>query len=267
MSKAKKKQKSWVDELSAAERAVLAVQRMNAVADQVDDLLYLHESNRILLYTDSVADKIPRSYAANTFNLVTECLFRYQVIRLCALWDTSSKDRASIPAVIDLIRNKCVREQIAQERYKSRIAEVSRFPNPSTDPEVNEKRSAVVRHHREEQDQEDTRNVLRGLAQCICAARKIKLSEPLEALRGFRDNHIAHTLQKGPTEADPVLRATYGQEEELLEKTLELVSQLDLHLTDTHRSWDETKHNANRCASELWHSVSFSIAVKPSKRA
>jgi hypothetical protein len=250
----------WIEKLSTEERANLAKERIRTVAEQVYGLLQVHESNRILLYTSTVSSKIPRSFAANTFNLTKECLFRYQVIRLCALWDNDSgKERASLPVVAALIRDRRVRKLIACDRYSSRTAIKPRLLNPDPDPDLLNAQFRMNERIQERRGRTDARKALRGLRRCIRDIDKVEVSERLRSLRDFRNKHVAHCLQANATEVHSTNTLAYGQEEELLELTLRLVDQLALDLVDTNHCWETTKDYARRCASELWQNISFAI--------
>jgi hypothetical protein len=49
----------------------------------VDHLLYLlaiHENNAIVLYSDTLSKQVPRSYAANAFNVFREALHQLEIV-------------------------------------------------------------------------------------------------------------------------------------------------------------------------------------------
>lgn len=250
----------WVKRLSPIERAELAKERINSVAGQVNDLLHLQECNKILLYSDTVSSRIPKSFAANTFNLFTECLFRYQVARLYALWDSArGEDRESVPVVIALIRAKEVRETVAQDKYNWRMKAKPRILNLSSEIEIQSQELLVHERHQASLAKQDARDTMRALRRCILIADRIEKSNELKTLKAFRDSNVAHTLKMSPSIADRVSAATYGQEEDLLDCTVKLIDNLTVHLTGTNHSWDEVKSFANRCAKELWEGVKFTV--------
>ena len=51
-------------------------------------LLDIHENNAIVLYSDTLSKQIPKSIAANAFNVVREAMHQIEIIRVCALWDS-----------------------------------------------------------------------------------------------------------------------------------------------------------------------------------
>ena len=67
------------------------------VLDHIHYLLDLHENNAIILYSDILSKQIPRSYAANAFNVFQSAMHQIEIVRLCALWDdrpTSKPNRS-----------------------------------------------------------------------------------------------------------------------------------------------------------------------------
>jgi len=254
----------WIEDLSPEERAELAKSRIRKVADQIDALLHLHESNRILIYTDTVTSKIPRSHAANTYNLISDCLFGYQLVRLCALWDDPSrKDRASLPVVAELIRNKNVRRILACERYSWHSRRGARILNPSHEVEVYTQQLSATEAYGQRLGRRNARSTIRSMLRCIKSSDEIQLSEELIALKGFRNDHVAHCLQYDKATVNARPEAKFGHEEQLLEKTLELVRLFALDLAGTNYSWEEYRQQHKRCASELWQSIEFSIGNPP----
>src|SRR5262249_52277231 len=71
------------EKLATAERVQVAKQKTERLVDHMLDLLALHESNAIVVYSDTLALQIPRSYAARAFHLFQECMFRSEIVRLC----------------------------------------------------------------------------------------------------------------------------------------------------------------------------------------
>src|SRR5260370_21976750 len=85
------------------------------VVDHTQYLLDIHENNAIVLYSDTLSKQIPKSYAANAFNVFREAMHQIEVIRICALWDQPSIDRESIRTVIELIDDPKVLDALADQ--------------------------------------------------------------------------------------------------------------------------------------------------------
>ena len=60
-------------------------------------LAALHENNAIVVFSSRLASQIPRSYAANAFNWFQRVMHDFEIVRLCALWDSAGDDRAWCP--------------------------------------------------------------------------------------------------------------------------------------------------------------------------
>src|ERR1700730_17421917 len=84
----------------------------------VDHTLYLldiHENNAIVLYSDTLSKQIPKSYAANAFNVFRQAMHQIELVRISALWDAPVKGRESIPTAIELIDDDKVIDALADQ--------------------------------------------------------------------------------------------------------------------------------------------------------
>ena len=104
----------WPTNLSTQERIHQAETKTQKVVQHLLHAIAIHESNKAFLLSDTLSSQIPRSHAAHTFNLLRDSQYRYELVRLCALWDASGADRESIPAVAALIDDVGVRAALAQ---------------------------------------------------------------------------------------------------------------------------------------------------------
>lgn len=250
----------WIERLVPEERATLAKDRIRVLAGHVQELLHMHESNRVLIYSDTVASKIPKSFAAHTYTLLSDTVHRYQLTRLCALWDSAKgSDRASLPVVIELIRDWRVRRIIAKDKCEWRNNRGARILNPSSDPEILTEQVAANDYTRRKFAFRDAKKCNRSLLKCISDCDRMLCSNELTGLRDFRDTYVAHHLQFDQKTAEAKPAVKWGQEEQVLERSLELVSQLALDLTGTHYSWEEFRKHFRRCADELWNNIRFEI--------
>ena len=51
-----------------------------------------------MVFSPVLASQIPRSYAANAFNVFQRGLHQFEIVRLCALWDAAEAEKENIPA-------------------------------------------------------------------------------------------------------------------------------------------------------------------------
>jgi hypothetical protein len=116
-------------------------------------LINLHAANGIVLYSPVLAKQIPRSHAANAFNIFRDSLFKFEVIRLCVFWDECREDdldMESIPAVIQLIDEPLVLSELVAETYRANAAIGVRNLNPSEDPDVAAIEREMIDRHQSE---------------------------------------------------------------------------------------------------------------------
>ncbi len=119
------------------------------MVDHLHNLVYIHESNRIAVFSDILAKQISRSFAANAFNQVLETLYQHEVIRLCSIWDRESVDRESIPSVLAPIDNQEVRREIAQETCAHHANRSAQILLTDEKPEIREIAERMARDHAE----------------------------------------------------------------------------------------------------------------------
>ena len=68
--------------------------------DHLQYLLYIHKNNAVALYSDTLSKQIPKSYAANAFNIFREAMHQIELVRICAVWD------AAVEGGVDPERNR-----------------------------------------------------------------------------------------------------------------------------------------------------------------
>src|SRR5262245_62743469 len=92
-------------QMATGERVEAAKGKTDRVVDHLFQLIALHENNAVVVYSDALALQIPRSFAANAFNVFQQSLYRFEIVQLCALWDRAWHDlsRESIPTIVELI--------------------------------------------------------------------------------------------------------------------------------------------------------------------
>jgi hypothetical protein len=79
------------------------------VVDHLQYLLDIHENNAVVLYSDTLSKQVPKSYAANAFNVFREAMHQIELVRVCALWDRGDIERESIMTVGYLLRQSADR--------------------------------------------------------------------------------------------------------------------------------------------------------------
>jgi hypothetical protein len=188
-------------------------------------LIAISEANRLIVYSPILAAQIPRSYAANAFNVFQWSALNYEIVRVCALWDNPRRDRASIPTVLKLIEGRDCRP----------VIEKALGPYPQD----------IIRN-------------MRRLDRAVHVAELVRASRFHAALREFRDEKVAHNL-------DFAVRAVasrtlkYGYERRLLRASIAVVSNLNNALRDSSFMFDDAIGQSKRNAAALWNGCTFVV--------
>jgi hypothetical protein len=227
---------NWITDLTVEQRFELASSKCQRLIDHVSEIVRLHESNRILLYTNAVSSQIPRSYAAHAFNQLQRAQHFFEIARLCAVWDAPGIHRDSIPTVVALVGG-----ELARKEMYARIA-ASWASDDDFAVQQAEKIVGIVQR-------------VRFLAGCIFG------SERLSALKNFRHKFIAHALSKSDAEhrGQVIAAPKYGEERRLLYSTIDIVKGLYLGVANTDFAFDMTVQQAQRNAREFWGACKFQI--------
>jgi hypothetical protein len=240
-----------VGKLSGAERVARAKERADKLVGHIATLFMMHEANALIVYSPKLAEQIPRSYAAHAFNHFQSSMLLFEIVRLCALWDSPRPDRESIPTIIKLFNEPALVEQIARATYDPYAIDASSDPQ---DVAARKVRSAFA--------QEAEQAVRRRLAFAASKSAEVLASPRLKALKHYRDTYIAHTLTLPEpdmkTEED-VAPMRYGYETALLDDTVAVADALHHGLNGTSFDWEESKQIARKNAAALWENCAFHI--------
>jgi hypothetical protein len=217
-----------------AERIAAAKAKTERLVRHVLYVLELHENNRIVFYSPTLASQIPTSHAANAFVVFQHGLYQFEIVRLCALWDSAEPEKENIPTVMS---------------------------NPSDDPSIHAIEVEAIRrsdHEFGEQQAQQTRNELR---KCIDDSRAILASPKHASIMNLRDKHIAHALTETRRErrvgfVDPM---KYGDEKDMLDTSLSIVQRLFSGVNGTSFDFDASRKIDRKNAEALWSACKFDI--------
>lgn len=222
---------NWIARLSPAQRLQKAREKSSRLVDHITELVRVHESNRIVIYTDTLARQIPRSLAANAYNDFKNSLFYFEVIRLCALWDRCKEDRESIPTVITLLDDATVQSLVER-----------RIENDWTT------------HPVETFGKQQACQIADRFRRAQRVSRHIEVGKKLDRLRRFRDKFLAHSLSVSLPNAP-----RFGDEARLLAISIEIVHRIYLATHNSSFMFENSIDHARRCAQELWNNCAFAI--------
>jgi hypothetical protein len=239
------------EQMTTAERVQAAKGKTERVLDHLLYLLALHENNAIVVYSTALASQITRSDAANALRVIQEALYRFEVLRLCALWDRAWPDLSgeSIPTIIALIDDAKVIEALLEEVNASWRSLVDPSEYAKADDAV---RDALVRLN--EPMTADARD---GLMNSIATGRKIERSALLINVRNLRNKRL-HSLSETPRGKNgAALPMTYGDERKLFLDSLSLVEALHRWVNCKTFSFDKSREIAQRDAEAFWKHSTF----------
>lgn len=228
------------------------------LVDHAHYLLDIRENNAIVVYSDQLSKQIPRSYAANAFNVFREAMHQIEIVRLSALWDQAQIDNETILTVIELIDNDDVIKALAENARAQYVS----IPEPM-DP--NEKHDGptleFLKEINRKRGEEHANDATAGLREAIASARAMKSSAQLRSIRNLRNKHVAHYLTQTNAEKSGEIIAPMkvGDEKPVLETSLKIIELLYCWVNGVGISFAESQKIDKKCAEELWDACKFSI--------
>jgi hypothetical protein len=225
-----------IGKMSTTDRVDLAKIKTRKVVDRISALLSLSEQNKLIVYSKTLSGQIPRSLAANAFNVFQHAMHAQEVVQLFALWDSPDDTLAhnSICIVRELIDDDSVVANLAQEAG-------SFWPHSPSFGENEETRT------------------LNDLNRLRVRIPELVSSDQFRALKNLRDKYLAHALDATRAEAkgSPIRSARYGDEQGLLTETTEIIECLYLRVCGTNFDLEENRAMHGRHAAELWENFRF----------
>jgi hypothetical protein len=217
------------------QRRISEAKRLTGCAvDHLQYLLDIHENNAIVLYSDTLSKQIPKSYAANAFNVVREAMHQIEVMRICALWDPGQTiEKESIMTVIELIDHPNVLDALTDQ---------ARAGHP---PQVAEQRA---------------QRAMSSLKDAIQKARELAKSQRMKSIRKLRNSHVAHYLaEKVEERANDVPPMNHGDEVPVINASIVIVEALNSYVNEVGMSFKDARAIDRKCAGALWNACTFEI--------
>ncbi|MGY4435106.1 hypothetical protein ACVWWO_007583 [Bradyrhizobium sp. F1.13.1] len=234
------------------------------LVDHAHYLLDIRENNAIVVYSDQLSKQIPRSYAANAFNVFREAMHQIEMVRLSAMWDQAHTDNEAIMTVVELIDDDKVIAALAENARAQYVS----LPEPADGKVIDDATLALLKDVNRKPGEEHAANAAQGLRSAIGAARKIKSSAGLKSLKNLRDKHIAHYLTQSNAErrGDTIAPMKVGDERPILDGSLAIIQLLYTWVNGISILFDQSRKIDKKCAEEMWSSCKFEI-VDRSKEA
>jgi hypothetical protein len=229
------------------------------LVDHAHYLLDIRENNAIVVYSDRLSKQIPRSYAANAFNVFREAMHQIEIVRLCALWDQAHVDNETIMSVVELIDDGEVIKALAENARAQYIS----LPEPiNADKKDNDATVELLKEANRRRGEEHAANAVKGLRKAIADARALKSSAELKSIKNLRNKHVAHYLTQSAAEksGETIAPMKVGDEKPVLDGSLKIVELLYSWVNGVGISFEASQKTDKRCAEELWSSCKFDIA-------
>jgi hypothetical protein len=249
------------EKMPVQERIRVAKEKTRRIVDHLHYLLELHENNAIVLYGPTLSQQIPTSFAANAFNVFQQSMHQFEIVRLCALWDSTELEKENIPTIIELIDHPDVIEALAQETASHWGGMGGAVLNQSDDPELRRLEVEALQRINEQFGQEQAQRARDQLRKAIIDSRALLASQKHASIMNLRDKHLAHSLSETRREkrAGPLPPVKYGDERDILNTTLPIVEALYCWVNGTSLSFDESREIDRKNAKALWEACTFNI--------
>jgi hypothetical protein len=253
--------KDWVKGLPFDERLTHARQSLKGVNNVAHFLNSLHETNQIVVYSDKLSKQVDRSYAANAYSTFVRGLQEIELVRLCSLWDKGERDAYSILTVIDLIDNDDVIDCISRMAGETRLYVHDENRDLGETKEDREFVRKLLVAGGERDARKERRKICLLTRRTIREAREIAASDMLKNVVNFRNKYIAHATGLTYAERDngPLPLPKYGDETELLDRTLKIIERLDLCVQGISFMWQNSRDIEKRNAEYLWQGVTIKV--------
>jgi hypothetical protein len=244
--------------LGSQERINLARAKMTRVLDHFLYLLELHANNAHVVYSPLLSSQISQSFAANAFNVLQRSMHQFEIVRLCALWDSADIDKENIPTVIELINDPSIIDALADETRSQRANESSALLNPSVEPMLNAAERDALRRSELAFADEEAERARTELRLAIDDACSFLASPELASIMNIRDRHLAHSLESTRREKyGPIAPMKYGDETAALELSIPIVERLYCWVNGKSFSIENARQIDEQNASSLWRGCKF----------
>ncbi|OAI45079.1 hypothetical protein AYO42_03490 [Rhizomicrobium sp. SCGC AG-212-E05] len=254
------KKRKRTAEPSLSERIMTAKVKTGRVVDHLRYLLALHANNAIVSYSPTLAAQIPTSYAANAFRTFQEGLHRFEIVRLCALWDGVDPDKENIPTIVDLIDRPEVLDALADETVSAWGAMEGVVETSSEDAEVQRAVEETIKASNLAFGKQQAEKAQKRLRGAITEARNLTASGKLASIMNLRDKSLAHSLAATRREKDgPIEPMKVGYERDILNASVEIVDALHIGINNASFDFTQTRHICEKNAKALWEACTFDI--------
>jgi len=213
---------------------VIAKEKVQLLESAVINLIQLRASVELVCYSDLISSQVGHSLAAHAFGAMQHALFDQVLIRLCAVWDKSAIDRASLPAICSIVRNDEAIEALTEEM-----------------------RAFHLRECGEESARRSASKVRTKIAEAVKLTEAMLQSDTLKAVQDYRDREIAHVLSLGAKRKSPDRISKFGDEDFVFSESLKVSKLLLFAISKSQIFWEVHEEQQRRYARAFWNSVTL----------
>jgi len=226
------------------ERARRAIEIVYRIEKHLRLTTYMHESNAILCYSDQISGQIPKSQAAQPFNILQASQYQLELVRLTAIWDKPGQDRQSFPRVAELIQDDVRKNTLADEVFELFVRNALSKREAKYNRSLNDMRRSLVE--------------ALGIIDRLMNGENEEHSR-LQAIRSFRDWNIAHYINgsESPMKGTALGSAKYGDEEWLLERSIEVLTLLAHGTNGLKLNWEAVCSIGRSNAKGFWERITY----------
>jgi hypothetical protein len=246
----------WIDKLTCEQRIELAKEKMVKVIDHFVYLIMLHANNDFVVYSSALSSQIPTSFAANAFNVFVRSMYHFEVIRLCALWDSVELQKENIPTVVELVDDDSIIDTLAE---RAGLPWKGDAMNPDPTKFTAAERQAIINTEKLSGIQAAIHARI-DLKAAISDTRAILDSTQLTSLKNLRDKHLAHSLTATYREKHgPIPPMEIGYETDLVKRSIPILEKLYRCVNGTSFSIEDSQMTNQENAKALWKGCKFTV--------
>ncbi|WP_169542875.1 AbiU2 domain-containing protein [Sneathiella aquimaris] len=258
----KNKKMKWPENLSDEERIQKAKELTDILVDHARALLPVQANAQHIVYSSSLANQIPMSYAANAFITLQYSVHFFLLVRLCAIWDSGAIDRESILTVHALINTPQIKKKIVEDICQWHLDDRQFHPNSADDTEIFRAELSLDQKNAQQPSETIEGKTTQWLEDVTTRIEKANTRYVDKKLKANRDMFIAHNLALAVGHKQFPEKIKYGDEKPLLAETIKIITLLHRVLNNADFDWDKAKKQTDRNAEQLWSNCTFSIQNK-----
>ena len=254
--------KDWVESLDTENRTKIAKDKSKKLVGHLQHVIALHESNKILVYSDVISKQIKRSYAANTFKLLIDSQLKYEILKLTSLWDSPEKNRESIPTVAALIDNDEVRKHLRQEMESHWLNMESRILFTEEQENSEELQQIILEMSRDSNSQfgkQQGEKVLNWLSNSVKISNRVQNHSKFKAMVDFRNQYLAHNLDVTTSIKSNNVRLKHADQKRLMRISIKVIEILYLGVCGVSFDVTGSKHISRKNARLFWEGVNINV--------